>query len=110
MIQKTFLQEKFLLFFAFLIPLIYWIYLLFSSQMVIQYDSLDYEQLGRILKQDGWLEYFKTGPNREPIYPLLISWAMRIAYAFCCARRIVAACCIRAARVCIGTRRQPSKD
>ena len=72
-------SDKLSLLAAFIIPLLYWAYLLFTSQSEVVWDSLDYEVLGKMLKEQGWVEFFKTGPNREPLYPLLISIAMRLA-------------------------------
>lgn len=64
---------------AFGLPILYWTYLLFTAQTEIKWDSFDYEHLGRMITYQGWAEFFKTGPNREPIYPFLISLSMRIA-------------------------------
>jgi len=50
--------------------------------MVIIFDSIDYENLGRMIYSKGWTEYFITGPNREPIYPTIISVAMRVGSFF----------------------------
>ncbi|OGX18964.1 MAG: hypothetical protein A2Y04_05135 [Omnitrophica WOR_2 bacterium GWC2_45_7] len=47
--------------------------------MEIVHDAIGYEDLGTMLAQDGWLEYFRTGPHREPLYPFLISLSMRLA-------------------------------
>ena len=76
---------KFSLFFkdpaslAFLLSFLYWIYLAFSTQMIIVFDGMVYEKLGLMLYKNGFSEYFKTGPNNEPFYPFLISISMRIA-------------------------------
>lgn len=67
------------IFYIFLIPFFYWLYLLCSSRMIIQYDSIGYEGLGKMIYEQGWGQYFETGPNREPFYPFLISVSMRIA-------------------------------
>lgn len=64
---------------VFLISLSYWIYLAFASSMIIRHDSLEYEYLGSLLHNQGWVEYFKTGPNREPLYPLIVSFSMTIS-------------------------------
>ena len=72
------------IFYIFLIPAFYWLYLLFSSRMIIQYDSIGYEGLGKMIYEQGWGQYFKTGPNREPFYPLLISLSMKISGLFSC--------------------------
>ncbi len=66
------------LFWSFAICLAYWAYLVSSSHIVISCDAAGYEKLGRLLQEKGWVEYFKTGPQREPLYPLLISLAMRL--------------------------------
>jgi hypothetical protein len=50
--------------------------------MVIQFDSLGYEGLGKTLAWQGWVEYFMTGPHREPLYPFLISLSMRLSDVF----------------------------
>ena len=64
---------------AFLLCFIYWFYLASTCEMVIAHDAIGYEQLGLTLYNKGWLEYFKIGPNREPLYPCLISISMGIA-------------------------------
>lgn len=64
---------------AFGLPILYWIYLLYTAQTEIKWDSFDYEHLGQMITHQGWAEFFKTGPNREPIYPLLISLSMHLA-------------------------------
>jgi len=50
--------------------------------MFIIYDSDGYQYLGRLLVSDGWVEYIRLGPAREPFYPFLISIAMKIANYF----------------------------
>ena len=70
---------KYLPIVAIIVSLIYWIYLALSSHMVIIYDSVGYERLGRLITEQGWTEFFKTGPHREPLYPLLIACAIRLA-------------------------------
>jgi len=44
--------------------------------MIIVHDALVFEQLGKLIYQEGWIEFFKNGPNREPVYPLLVSISM----------------------------------
>jgi len=80
--MKRFLPPKSLLFLAFILPLTYWLYLLFNSKMAIECDAIGYENLGRILYQNGWIEYFRQGPNREPFYSLTIALAMALANLF----------------------------
>lgn len=64
---------------VFTLSILFWVYLSFICQMYLWHDALGYEQLGRLLYNEGWIEYFKTGPNREPIYPWLVSISMHIA-------------------------------
>jgi len=54
---------------AFLISVIYWIYLVLNTRMIIEYDAIAYESLGKMLAQQGWVEFFRSGPHREPFYP-----------------------------------------
>ncbi len=69
-----FRKKSWLLIFAFFF--IYWAYLIFHTKMVIVFDSIDYENIGRLIYEKGWLEYFRTGPQREPLYPALIALSM----------------------------------
>ncbi|OGX37797.1 MAG: hypothetical protein A3C36_03505 [Omnitrophica WOR_2 bacterium RIFCSPHIGHO2_02_FULL_52_10] len=69
-------------FWAFALSMIYWAYLFFTAVPSIVHDAIGYEDLGRVLSREGWLKYFQTGPNREPLYPLLISISMSIADIF----------------------------
>ena len=62
----------------FLLSILYWLYLAFVSQMTIAYDGKEYVRLGYLIAHQGWEEYFKTGPNREPIYPFLISTSLHL--------------------------------
>ncbi len=60
----------------------YWTYLIFNTTMFIKFDATHYEDLGRMIYQKGWSEYFRTGPNREPLYPFVVSVSMRLADIF----------------------------
>lgn len=64
----------------FLLSLLYWLYLSMTTRMDIAFDSLGYESLGRMIQTQGWIPYFATGPNREPIYPFLIAASMHIEH------------------------------
>ncbi len=68
--------------FAFLLSLIYWAYLFFSSQMQISADAIGYERLGSLLYHQGLTEYLKQGPTREPLYPWTISVSMSLGDFF----------------------------
>ena len=67
---------------AFIVCWMYWIYLIFHSQMVIEHDARGYEYFGSLINHKGWIEYIRTGPNREPVYPFLIALSMRISEHF----------------------------
>ena len=67
------------IFFAFALPLIFWIYLAFSSQMVIVFDAIGFEANGKIFKSEGLEGYLKEGPQKEPLYAYSISLSMRLA-------------------------------
>lgn len=47
--------------------------------MNIAYDSIGFEENGRILKAQGLSGYLKNGPQKEPFYATTISLSMRIA-------------------------------
>ncbi len=71
-------QKAFII--IFLLCFSYWGYLFVNSQMEIKYDAVDYEYLGTVIYQHGWGQFFKQGPNREPLYPWLIASSMNIAH------------------------------
>ncbi|MCB9757101.1 MAG: hypothetical protein H6753_01600 [Candidatus Omnitrophica bacterium] len=54
----------------------YWVYLAFVTQPVLVNDAQGYYDLARMITQQGWLTYFTSGPNREPIYPFLVAFSM----------------------------------
>lgn len=66
-----------LLFWAYMLPILYWTYLTLSTNFVLVFDSEGYYSLGHLFYDPGqWTGYFRTGPNREPLYPLLIAASM----------------------------------
>jgi len=67
------------IFLSFAIPFIFWIYLAFSTQMTIAFDSIGYEQGGKTFKSEGLSGYLKDGPQREPLYAYSISLSMKLA-------------------------------
>ncbi len=71
---SIFRKKPWLLIFA--ICFIYWLYLIFHTKMPVVFDSIDYENTGRVIYQNGWLDFFRTGPHREPLYPALIALSM----------------------------------
>jgi len=65
---------------VFLLSLVYWLYLSMTTRINFVYDSVSYENLGRMIETQGWNSYFTTGPNREPLYPLLVAASMSIGH------------------------------
>lgn len=61
---------------AFFGSVFYWIYLALTSRMLIVSDATEYDYFGRMLAQNGWLEFFRSGPNLEPLYPTLIAFSL----------------------------------
>lgn len=69
-------HEKFLFLAIALAVMVYWAYLSLVTQPLIIQDAKSYEDLGAMIHDCGLKEYIVTGPNREPVYPLLVSLAM----------------------------------
>ncbi|MFH0753404.1 MAG: hypothetical protein V2A70_02415 [Candidatus Omnitrophota bacterium] len=63
--------------FPFMVLFLYWAYLVVMTRPVLIYDALGYENLGRLIMENGWGMYFRE-LNREPFFPFLISVAMRL--------------------------------
>lgn len=66
----------------FALSLAYWTYLFFFSQMSIVFDACGYEAAGKLIHEAGWVTFFKTGPQREPFYSLLISISFALSELF----------------------------
>ena len=67
------------IFWSLFITVCYLTYLSVTSQILISTDAHAYEWLGTLLHEGKFQEYMATGPNREPVYPLMVSMAMHIA-------------------------------
>ena len=68
-----------LLFWAYVLPFVYWCYLILTTNFVVVFDSEGYINLANMFYHTSqWAQYFRTGPNREPLYPLLIALSMHI--------------------------------
>ena len=63
--------------FPFMLLMVYWGYLVITTQPVLIYDAIGYDHLGRVLLSNDWGTYFRE-LNREPFFPFLISLAMRL--------------------------------
>ncbi len=57
---------------------LWWLYLVANSQMILQWDAGEYNALGEMLARQGWRTFLTTGPHREPVYPLLVAVAIRV--------------------------------
>lgn len=66
----------------FVLSLAYWTYLFFFSQMSIVFDACEYEAVGKVIHEAGWVTFFKMGPQREPFYPFLISVSFALSELF----------------------------
>ncbi len=75
---KAFKENKVFIF-VFFMCFAYWTYLFFTSSASIVYDAVEYESLGELIYKKGWVEFFRIGPNREPLYPLSIAMSMCLA-------------------------------
>jgi len=70
-----------LFFWAYVLPFIYWAYLVLTTNFVIVFDSEDYVRLANILYHpSNWAEYFRIGPSREPLYPLIIAFSLHLGH------------------------------
>ena len=66
-----------IIFWAYALPFTYWAYLILVTNPVVVFDSIGFMELGHLLSQpSGWLTYFKGGPEREILYPLMISLSL----------------------------------
>ncbi len=72
------LKENKLLLFVLVLCLSYWIFLFQKTEMLIVFDSIGYRDVGALIYEKGWIEFFKTGVHREPLYYCLIALSMKI--------------------------------
>ncbi len=73
----------------FLLSWVYWIVMACSSQMSISADAIGYERLGQMIHHQGWVAYFQNGPNREPLFPFMVSCAMQLADLWHCDYQLI---------------------
>ncbi len=66
---------------VFLVTTLYLIYLSLIAQAIMVNDSIGYEALGERMYHGGLSGYLRDGLTREPLYPFLISVAMRLSDA-----------------------------
>jgi hypothetical protein len=70
------------LFLVFFICIIYWAYLIFSASIQVSCDAKSYEDSGLAISRNGLKGYLESGPNREPLYPIIIAFSIKIASLF----------------------------
>jgi hypothetical protein len=73
------LSPQSLAYLAILISVLYWIYLYFATKMVVIYDAANYLSLAQLINDRGWSEFFRQGPQREPLFPFILSMSIRLA-------------------------------
>jgi len=70
------------IFYAFGLSILYWGYLFMTTQPVLSCDANLYDLLGKMVHNKGWAHYFSQGPLQEPLFPLIISWSLRLSELF----------------------------
>jgi len=63
---------------VFAAAIIWWVYLFFTTEIVVVFDSVGYEDLGKMIANQGWGEFLRHGPQREPMFPGLIALSMQL--------------------------------
>lgn len=66
--------------FILLLNLIFLSFLALRSQLIIFHDSIGYQNIAEMFAQGRFKEFFLTGPNREPLYSLLMACSIRLAH------------------------------
>lgn len=67
---------------AIIISSLYWCYLYCNASPQIIFDAIGIESSAQRIHTLGWQSYFISEPGREPIYPFLIAFSMRLADFF----------------------------
>jgi len=62
--------------FIFFLVVLCWLYLFFVTQPILVFDGIGYQQLGQLIFEKGFGAYLHSGPNREPLFPLLVALSM----------------------------------
>lgn len=57
----------------------WWLFLLFSTQLSISYDSESYNKIANNIIKEGLPGYFNNEPRREPVYPIFVSSSIVIS-------------------------------
>jgi tetratricopeptide (TPR) repeat protein len=67
---------------AFVMTLLWWAYLFFTTQFVVVFDAEGYEESGRLIAHQGWAEFLRHGPGREPMFAGLVALSMHLGNWF----------------------------
>jgi hypothetical protein len=65
--------------FVFLACLLYWAYLLFASSPGKTMDAFGYIKRGKIVYEHGLSGYIQQGPDKEPLFPIMIASSLHLA-------------------------------
>jgi len=63
---------------AFAVSALWWVYLFFTTQFIVVFDSIGYEESGKMIAHQGWAEFLRHGPQREPMFPGLVALSMQL--------------------------------
>lgn len=75
-------QSSLITFLPIVISAFYWCFLYFNASPQIIFDAIGIETSAQKIHSLGWQSYFIEEPPREPVYPFLISFSMRLADVF----------------------------
>jgi len=74
--------SSFITFLPIIFSVLYWCFLYFNASPQIIFDAIGIESSAQKIHTLGWQSYFITEPPREPIYPFLIYFSIRLADFF----------------------------
>ena len=72
------LKSPTIVFISFLFSILFSIYLALIASMVIFHDSIGYEYAGKLIFERGFKQFMIAGPQREPLYPILVAFSMKL--------------------------------
>ena len=65
-----------------LICFVYWAMIFFTTRMDLNTDASVYNTIGHTFAKEGWKGYLGGGLNREPLYPMMIAFSVKLAFLF----------------------------
>ena len=48
---------------------LWWVYLFFTTQFMVVFDSEGYEDVGKLIASTGWAEFLRQGRNASLYFP-----------------------------------------